>query len=245
MKVVYLIPGSGAGFYCENCMRDIPLINALKKQDVKVTMIPIYLPLFTDEESFVDDHGVFLGAINLFLKYKFPAMKRMPNWIARLFNSIPMLKLAAKMSSSTEATSLQDLTMDMLTGDMPYIEKEIDELVDFLTEHIKPDIIHISNALLIGLGINIKKRLWKNNIKSSLVCTLQDEHTWLDVMKEPYRTTGWEILRKSASKVDLFFPVSYYYKKFMDERLELPADKSKVVFNGIEHKKYINLRRIA
>ena len=123
MKVVYLIPGSGGGFYCENCMRDIPLINALKKQDVEVTMIPIYLPLFTDEESFIDDHGVFLGAINLFLKYKFPAMKRMPKWMSRFFNSIPMLKLAAKMSSSTEATSLQDMTVDMLRGDMPYIEK--------------------------------------------------------------------------------------------------------------------------
>ena len=238
LKVVYLVPGSGGGFYCENCMRDIPLINSLKQQDVDVTMIPIYLPLFTDEENYVSYHGVFLGAINLYLKYKFPIMKKMPGWMTRFFNSLPMLKLAAKMSNSTEATSLENLTMDMLTGDMPYIEKEINELVDFLIEHIKPDIIHISNTLLIGLGINIKKRLWKNKIKCKLVCTLQDEHTWLDVMKEPYRTTGWEILKNSVGEVDLFFPVSSYYKNFMDEILEIPAGKSKIVFNGIEHQKY-------
>ena len=31
------------------------------------------------------------------------------------------------------------------------------------------------------------------------------------------------------------------FKKFMDDRLDLPAGKSKVVFNGIEHKKYSNV----
>ncbi len=238
MKVVYLIPGSGGGFYCENCMRDIPLTNALKRQDIQVTMIPIYLPLFTDEESFINDHGVFLGAINLYLKYKFPLLKNMPNWMLRFFNSVPMLKLAAKMSSSTEATSLEDLTMDMLTGNMPYIEKEINELVNFLTNEVKPDIIHLSNALLVGLGIDIKERLLKNNVKSILVCTLQDEHTWLDVMEDSFRKKGWEILKNSVSEIDLFFPVSSYYKKFMDNRMNLPDDKSKVVFNGIENRKY-------
>ena len=245
MRIVFLVPGSGAGFYCENCMRDLPLINALKRQDMEVTMVPIYLPLFTDEDSFIDDHGVFLGAINLYLKYKFPALKKMPSWMSRILNSVPMLKLAAKLSSSTEATSLEDMTMDMITGDMPYIEKEIGHLTEFLTDSIKPDIVHISNALLVGLGIDIKRKLWEKGIKCGLVCTLQDEHTWLDVMEGPYKTMGWETLKNSVRDVDMFFPVSSYYKQFMDARMAIPSGKSSVIFNGIEYEKYSEVKPAA
>lgn len=238
MKIVYLIPGSGTGFYCENCMRDIPLVNALKRQGVEVTMLPIYLPLFADQKNFMEDYGVFLGAVNLFLKYKYPFLQGMPKWLSRLLDSGPLLKLAARFSSSTEAGSLEKMTMDMLTGDMPYIAREIRELCLFLRKEIQPDIIHISNALLSGLGINIKHCLAAIGIKCRLVCTLQDEHSWLDEMSPAFRDKAWQTLQKQSTHIDRFFPVSRYYKDFMREKLLLADDHLQTVANGIDDQNY-------
>lgn len=241
MKVVYLIPGSGAGFYCENCMRDIPLLTALKKLDAEVIKIPVYLPLFTDEKSYIDDHGVFLGAVNLYLKYKFPSLKTMPGWISKILNSRPVLKLAARFSSSTQASGLEGLTMDMLSGKMPYLNKETEQLTDFLADHVRPDIIHLSNALLAGLGLNLKRSLAERNITTRLVCTLQDEHTWLDNMNEEYRAQAWETLRRASEQIDMFFPVSRYYNKFMSVKLGLKKDRTRVVNNGINCETYADV----
>ena len=233
MKVVFLIPGSGAGFYCENCMRDIPLINEMKKIGTDIINVPIYLPLFTDEKKMIKDNGIFLGAVNLFLKYKFPKLKKMPAWISKLLNSRPLLKLTAKFSSSTQAKGLEGLTLDMITGNMPYLEKEISRLIEFLEETVKPDIIHLSNILLLGLGKTLKQRLHLKGLNTRLVCTLQDEDVWLDNMDSPFREQAWNLLSENSKQVDHFYPVSDYYSKFMTGKLGIKKGKQTTIPNGV------------
>ncbi len=45
MKVVHILPGSGGTFYCENCMRDVALVKAMRRQGHEVVLVPMYLPL--------------------------------------------------------------------------------------------------------------------------------------------------------------------------------------------------------
>ena len=44
MNVLYILPGSGGSFYCQNCLRDAALAGALQGAGHQVTLLPLYLP---------------------------------------------------------------------------------------------------------------------------------------------------------------------------------------------------------
>ena len=52
-------------------------------------------------EAIHEDVPVFYGAVSLYLKQMIPAFRKMPDKIMRVFDSAPMLKLAAEMSVIT------------------------------------------------------------------------------------------------------------------------------------------------
>lgn len=230
MKVTYIIPGSGDKFYCENCMRDLPLVKELRHQGVDVTIIPLYLPLFLDEEPLKEK--VFYGAINMYLKDRFKLFNKTPDWIRKLFDSKIFLKMASKMSGATSAKGLEEMTLSLLRGDDNRQKKEFNRLIDFLKLQ-KPDLIHISNALLIGLGTELKRSL---NIP--LICSLQDEDTWLDSMDDNYRELAWSILKDNAERTDYFIPVSFNFKKVIQQKTGLELLNSRVIPIGLELKRY-------
>ena len=45
MRIVQITPGSGDNFYCENCLRDVALVRAMRNLGHDVLMVPMYLPL--------------------------------------------------------------------------------------------------------------------------------------------------------------------------------------------------------
>ena len=96
-------------------------------------------------------------------------------------------------------------------------------------EHEKPDLIHISNALLIGLAAEIKAVL---NVP--VVCSLQDEDGWLDQIDPPYNEKCWAAIRERTKDVDQFVAVSHWFADRMSERLEIPREQIEVVHIGID-----------
>jgi hypothetical protein len=78
MKVVKIIPGSGGGFYCENCLRDSALVRAMRAKGHDVMMAPMYLPVYTDDPELTKDSPVFFGGVNVYIKERFPFLARMP-----------------------------------------------------------------------------------------------------------------------------------------------------------------------
>ena len=175
MKVVHIVPGSGGTFYCQNCMRDQALVMTLRRQGVDVVMVPMYLPMFTDGDPVADDTPVFFGGINVWLQQQMELFRKTPRWLDRIFDSKWMLRRAATMEGTTSAGDLGPMTLSMLEGTEGNQRKEVERLVEWLAEHEHPDLVHISNALLIGLAPAIKAAL---NVP--IVCTLQDEDWWLD-----------------------------------------------------------------
>ena len=233
MKIAYIVPGSGGTFYCQNCLRDTAVIHALRAQGHDVFTAPMYLPIFTDEEAPEEDAPVFFGAVNLYLKQRFPALRRMPHWATRLLDARPLLKLAAGRSGSTEADGLEDMTLDMLRGHEGSMTAELDELVTWLADHERPDAIHMSNALLLGLVGAIKDRL-----DVPVICSLQDEDQWVDNMADPKRDEVWAMIAERAKAVDVFISVSRYYATRMQEKLGIAPERMRIVPIGINLEGY-------
>ena len=219
MQIIHIVPGSGGSFYCGNCLRDSKYIRGLKDAGIDVIKVPMYLPLFADEHD-LDDVPIFYGAISLYLKHTFPFLKRAPAWLDKILNSGPALKFAALMAGSTNPKGLEDMTISMLLGEMGDQKKELDHLVDWIAEHCEADVIHLSNALLIGLAKRFKEKL-----DVIVVCTLQDENTWVDAMDENFKIKTWETMKERAHDVDAFFAVSNFFAKEMQPILDLPNEK--------------------
>ncbi len=232
MKIVHIVPGFGGTFYCGNCLRDSGVVASLKKAGHDAVTLPMYLPLTMN--GYVNEDGipVFYGAVNIYLK-QFPVFRHMPKWFEKLMNSPSVLKFAAKKSGSTRASGLEDLTESMLLGAEGHQSEELRQLVDFLKYHEKPDIVHVSNALLLGLAKKVR-----DEVNVPVVCSLQDEDVWVDAMHEDSREKIWQLLADKAKDVDAFIAVSDYFGRLMQKRMSIPKEKLHVLHVGVRPEAY-------
>ncbi len=232
MKIIHIIPGSGGRFYCGNCLRDSKYFDALRKMGLDVSKLPMYLPLFEIEED-QDEVPVFYGAISIYLKQMFPIFEKAPAWFDRLLNSKPMLKLASSMAGSTRAKGLEEMTISMLEGEKGKQHEELEHMTNWLRDHYKPDVIHLSNALLLGLAKRLKEKL---NVP--IVCTLQDEDVWVDVMTDQSREIVWNLMHENATYVDHFISVSQYFTDVIHNKMKLPENQITSIHIGIDPADY-------
>lgn len=234
MNIAHIIPGSGGSFYCGNCLRDSKYFDAIRALGHNAIKVPMYLPLFSNDDANNGEVPVFYGAISIYLKQVFPLFRHAPGWVDRLLNSKPMLRFAARMANSTRATGLEDMTVSMLMGEHGKQKDELEKMTHWLADHYKPDVIHISNALLLGLAHKLKEQL---NVP--VVCSLQDEHVWVDVMRPEFARQVWQLMQEKAHDIDRFISVSHYYTAFMKEKLHLPDDRINTLHLGVDPDDYI------
>ncbi|MGC4042757.1 MAG: glycosyltransferase family 4 protein [Armatimonas sp.] len=226
MRYVLLTPGTGS-FFCGTCLRDNALAMALRKLGHTADMVPMYLPPTLDEASAAESSPLFYGGINVYLQQASPLFRKTPRWLDALVDSPGALAGAAKRAGMTEAKDLGPMTLSMLQGENGHQLKELERLADWLGEE-KPDVVILSNALLMGLGKRIKEASG-----AQVACTLQGEDTFIDALPEPYKTQSWEEITRRASDFDAFIAVSQYHADLMTRRANLPKEKVHVVHNGI------------
>ncbi|RXQ92178.1 glycosyltransferase [Ancylomarina salipaludis] len=233
MNILQIIPGSGGSFYCGNCLRDDKFHLAMKKQGHQVTKLPMYLPLFSDEHD-LSDIPVFYGAISIYLKQLYPIFRHVPAWVDRLLNSGPMLKLAASMAGSTSAKGLEEMTVSMLMGEEGKQKEELNRMVSWMAEYLQPDVIHLSNALLLGLAPKLKAVF----PQAALICSLQDEDVWVDAMKDSFRDKIWALMSSKAEYIDGFIAVSNFYAGVSLEKMDIPKEKVFINHLGVDPDEY-------
>lgn len=233
MDILQIIPGSGGSFYCGNCLRDDKFHLAMKKQGHQLTKLPMYLPLFSDEHD-LNEIPVFYGAISIYLKQLYPIFRHTPAWVDRLLNSGPMLKLAASMAGSTSAKGLEEMTLSMLMGEEGKQKDELNRMVSWMSEYLQPDVIHISNALLLGLAPKLRDVF----PKAVIICSLQDEDVWVDAMKDSFRDKIWALMSTKAEDVDAFIAVSDYYAQVSLEKINIPQEKVFTNYLGVDAEEY-------
>jgi len=230
MKIVYLITGSGGSFYCGNCYRDMIYLRAIRKvPGINASAIPLYLP---PEDGVVEsgmDKNVFFGAISMYLREKVPFLKNMPVFFDKIFDSGPMLRMAAKRAGTTRTEGLEDMTLNMIKGENAFPEKELTRLVDYLCKDGKPDVIHLSNALIIGLARQLKRK-----IDVKIVCSILNEDDWTNEMAEPFQSKAWSLIASEAPNVDAFLTPSEYYKQFFLSKTGIADRKFYVVPLGLD-----------
>ncbi|MDD2305651.1 MAG: glycosyltransferase family 4 protein [Prolixibacteraceae bacterium] len=228
MKIAHIIPGSGGSFYCGNCLRDSKYIRALKDLGHQVIKVPLYLPIFDDAHD-LDEVPVFYGAVNLYLKQQFPIFRHMPAFVEHVLDSKSVLEMAARKAGSTRAKGLEGMTISMLLGEEGGQKEELERLVDWLADEAKPDVVHLSNALLLGLAHRIKERM---NV--AVVCSLQDEDVWVDAMEDHFRKEVWDLMSERGKDVDVFIPVSNYFAAEIHKRMVIPGNKIQTVYLGVD-----------
>ncbi len=232
MKIIQIIPGSGGSFYCSNCLRDATYFNALRGLGHDVVKIPMYLPLFSDDSD-IEDIPIFYGAVSMYLKQLYPIFRYAPKWFDKLLNSKSALRYAAKKAGSTNATGLEDMTVSMLLGEDGKQAEDLEFMVNWIDMHFKPDVIHLSNALLLGLA----KRL-NHKMNVPIVCSLQDEDTWVDVMQPSFRDKVWKLMSEKAADVDAFISVSDYYAEVSMQRMKIEKSKIQTLHLGVDPANY-------
>jgi glycosyltransferase involved in cell wall biosynthesis len=233
MRIVYLMPGAGGTFYCENCLRDAGLIRALKRLGHDPLMVPLYLPLKIDEPRSVRSAPVFFGGINVYLQQKSALFRKTPRWLDRLFDAPWLLRWAARKAGMTRAQDLAETTLSMLRGEDGRQAKELERLIAWLAAEERPDVVCLSNVLLIGIARRVRQEL-----RVPIVVALQDEDIFLDGLPEPHRERAYAAIAERARDADAFVAVSRYYADLLRERLGLPREKVHVVYNGISPEGY-------
>jgi len=227
VNIIQITPGAGKMF-CGNCFRDNALVAALRGKGHDVLMVPLYLPLTLDEENQSAGVPIFFNGVNVYLGQSSPFYRRAPGWIRRIVGSERVLKWAANRAGKTRAEDVGDLTVSMLNGEEGNQSRELAELLAWLKTQPKPDIVCLSNSLLLGLTRELRAGL---NVP--LVCLLQNEAPYIDSMPDGLRDEVWAIMAERAKDIDCFIAPSRFYADKMIERLGLPADKMRVIHNGI------------
>jgi glycosyltransferase involved in cell wall biosynthesis len=229
MNIVHITPSAGDSFYCENCLREAALIKAIMKAGHDILSVPLYLPLTAEVNDSVAQAPIFFGGINVYLQQKSSFFQKTPRWFDKLLDSPGLLKWVGRLAGMTSAKDLGQTTTSMLRGEEGKQIKELDRLVEWLcAQDTKPDIVCLSNVMLVGLARRIKQRLGV-----PVVCLLQDEDGFLDALPSPYSDQAWGILAERASDIDAFIAVSKYYAEVMQQRLEIASERMFVVYMGI------------
>lgn len=227
MNIVQITPGAG-GMYCGNCFRDNAMVAALRKQGHDTLMIPLYLPMTLDEENQSNGTPIFFNGVNVYLEQQSTWYRNAPKWLHKLLASPALLKLASGRAAKTKAADVVDLTISMLRGEEGNQARELEELIAYLKPQAHPDVVSLSNAMLIGFT-----RRMKQELNTAVVCMLQGEDAYIDSMPEPGRSAVWQVMQERAREVDLFIAPSRYFAAQMQAKMNIPAAKMKVVYNGI------------
>ncbi|TDU64055.1 glycosyltransferase involved in cell wall biosynthesis [Prosthecobacter fusiformis] len=228
MRILHLTPGTG-NFHCGSCLRDHALIKALRSRGHDAIMAPLYLPLVTDREVANPEIGIRVGGISLFLQQKMPWFRFLPRFIHRWLDKPNHLRFASRFMGMTSARDLGEMTLGALEGESGRQWPEWQRLIEWIRTEGKPDVISLSNSLLIGLCPTLER-----DLGIPVVVSLQGEDSFLDTLIEPYREKSWAAMRSNAQHVSKFVAPSQFYARVMQEKLAVGADKMAVVFNGLD-----------
>src|SRR5947209_4622437 len=227
MRIAYVTAGA-AGMYCGSCMHDNTLVATLNRLGHDALLIPTYTPIRTDEPD-VSQHRVFLGGINVYLQQKWSLFRHTPRRLDRLLDATWLLRWVSRFAVKTQAQDLGELAVSVLKGEHGYQKKEVDKLVRWLAAEVKPQVVNLTNVLLSGLVRPIKEKLGV-----PVVATLQGDDVFLDALPEPYRGRALDLIRDHCGEIDGFVATCRYYADFMGGLLGLPADRTHVVYPGLD-----------
>lgn len=238
MKIIYIASGA-ANMYCGSCMHDNALAAALKAAGEDVSLFPLYTPMRLDEES-VGEPQIFYGGIKAYLLQKYPHPFLGRDLLLRVAGSQALLRLMPRfdIGSAVDPEANAEMTISILKGEQGNQRELLQELVSWIKSTYQPDIIHITNTLLIGVA-----RAFKRSLQVPITCGLHGEDIFLEGMPQPYQDEALRLIHDRAQDVDRFLAISTYYADMFSKWVELDRSKVDVVWPGIALDDYRKLTR--
>lgn len=227
MKIVHITAGAG-GRICGTCLHDNTLVKALRGRGCDAILVPAYVPTTTDEEN-VAERKVVMGGVNVWLQEHVPLFRQTPAFVDRPLDSRPLLAWLSGRTGGAKAADLGPLTVSTLEGEQGRQRKEVAKLADWLAHDVRPDVVHLSNALLIGLARSIREATG-----AAIVCSLSGEDVFLDAIPELHRGRIDELLRERAADVDRFVAFNQAFAAAMGHRLAVPPERVSVIPHGVD-----------
>jgi glycosyltransferase involved in cell wall biosynthesis len=235
MRIVYLTAGAATRF-CGSCLHDNSLARALKAAGDDVLLVPTYTPLRTDEEN-VSLPRVFFGGLNVYLQQHSAVFRHTPWFVDRMLDSPKLLDWLSRRSAGMEAAKLGALTVSTLSGQEGRQRKELEKLVRWLADEARPELIHFSNALLLGMAPRLRDEL-----RVPIVCGLAGEDWFVEQLKEPHYSQARGLLRERAEVVDTFVAYNRYFADFMADYLAVDRKRIEVIRHGLNLDGYTERR---
>lgn len=226
MRIALITAGAG-GMYCGQCLQGNTLAAALREAGEEVFLVPAYTPLRTEEEDLSLDH-VILGGVNVYLHQRLPICRWMPSALVRVLDSPRLLRWVSKRSGATDPAKLGPLAVSMLHGDEGPQRRVVQAAVRWLGQALRPDVVHLSTALLAGMARAIQRQL-----RVPVVAGLAGEDLFVEQLGEPYRCLVREELGRRAGELQGLVAPSRFYAARMAEFLNVPAERIRVVPPGL------------
>jgi glycosyltransferase involved in cell wall biosynthesis len=226
MRIAFITAGA-AGMFCGSCMRDNALVAALRRQGHDALLIPTYTPITLDEPDQTATR-VFLGGINVYLQEKSWFFRHTPRWLDWVFDRKWLLKWAGRFAARTQYESLGELTKSMLRGHDGRQRKEMDELIAFLKNELKPDVVILTNVLLSGLVPMIR------DAGIPVYATLQGDDIFLNALREADRRDCIALIRQNTSSLSGLIATSRSYADDMSAFFGIDRDRIHVIPAGID-----------
>ena len=227
MKIVHITAGAG-GRICGTCLHDNTLVKALVARGCDALLVPAFVPTTTDEEN-VAERKVVMGGVNVWLQEHVPLFRHTPAFLDAPLDSRGLLEWLSGRTGSAKAADLGPLTASTLEGELGRQRKEVAKLAGWLAREVRPDVVHLSNALLLGLARSIREATG-----AAIVCSLSGEDIFIDAIPEPHRGRIGGLLRERAADVDRFVAFNRFNAGFMGGRLAVPPERITVIPHGVE-----------
>jgi len=226
MRVVSIVAGAGS-MYCGACLHASTLAVALRKAGLDAVLVPAYTPVRTDEEDVAVGRVVF-GGLNVFLQEKSALARHTPWFLDRLLDRPGLLRWLGRRGGRTRPEALGRLCVSMLRGEEGRQRKELEKLVDWLKRELRPDVVHLSTALLAGMARRIARSL---NVP--VVATLSGEDTFIERLPEPHALEALSVLRERCRELEALVALNRYYADFMATYLALGRERIHVIPPGL------------
>jgi glycosyltransferase involved in cell wall biosynthesis len=227
VKIVHLTAGAG-GRICGTCLHDNALVKALRGRGCDALLVPAYVPTTTDEDN-VAEAKVVMGGVNVWLQEHVPLFRHTPAFLDAPLDARPLLEWLSSRTGGARAADLGPLTASTLEGERGRQRKEVAKLARWLAGDVRPDVVHLSNALLIGLARAIREATG-----AAIVCSLSGEDVFLDAIPEPHRGRIDSLLRERAADVDRFVAFNRAFAAAMGQRLAVPPERVAVIPHGVD-----------
>jgi glycosyltransferase involved in cell wall biosynthesis len=225
--IVHITAGAG-GRLCGSCLHDNTLVRALVARGRDAILVPAYVPTTTDEEN-VAEPRIVMGGVNVWLQEHLAVFRHAPEWLDRLLDAGPLLHWLSSRTGATRPADLGPLTVSTLEGERGRQRKEVAKLARWLARDVRPDVVHLSNALLLGVA-----RAVREATGSRIVCTLSGEDIFIEKIPAPHYGRIRRLLRDRAADVDRFVALNAWYADFMADYLAVPRERIEVIPHGLD-----------